>query len=108
VRHVPGTGEGVPPPFFFKHVRRADKFSTGVNLNRDHFHCFARNGRWGTCGDCPRDAEGHAYPEFCEHTRRYDHHLDVNMLSFHYLKTGFWVKTVADEPCPNKKSKAKL
>jgi hypothetical protein len=34
-----------------------------------------RNGRWGTCSGCPRDALGHAFPEECKFTNRYDHNL---------------------------------
>lgn len=46
-----------------------------------HFRMFARNGRWGTCGGCPRDSEGNAYPEFCEFTKRHDHKLTVDDLA---------------------------
>jgi hypothetical protein len=45
------------------------------------FRQFSRNGRWGTCGDCPRDTDGNAYPEFCENTERGDHHLNVDSLA---------------------------
>lgn len=38
---------------------------------------LARNGRWGTCGDCPRDSGGETYPEFCIETMRYDHRLSA-------------------------------
>lgn len=41
---------------------------------------FARNGRWGTCADCPVDREGNQYPEFCLNTERHDHHLDMKAL----------------------------
>jgi len=44
------------------------------------FHQFARNGRWGTCVDCPR-TDGHVYPEFCKHTDRYDHQLTLGELA---------------------------
>lgn len=47
----------------------------------DAFRQFARNGRWGTCADCQRDSDGRAYPEFCEHTKRYDHQLTVESLA---------------------------
>lgn len=40
-----------------------------------HFHMFARNSRWGTCSDCPRDSDGMIYPEFCAETNRFDHQL---------------------------------
>jgi hypothetical protein len=48
---------------------------------KDCFIQFSRNGRWGTCGDCPRDSNGKAYPEFCKYTKRYDHHLTVDDLA---------------------------
>lgn len=47
---------------------------------RDAFHQFARNFRWGTCGDCPR-SDGRAYPEFCTHTARGDHNLRLHDLT---------------------------
>ena len=50
----------------------------------DGFRQFSRNGRWGTCGDCPRDSENCAYPEFCKNTSRYDHLLDVDGLCQQY------------------------
>lgn len=40
---------------------------------------------------CPRDSAGHAYPEFCKDTNRYDHQLTAMQLaeSFeHYRRTG--------------------
>lgn len=40
---------------------------------------FARNGRWGTCVDCPR-LDHHPLPELCVNTERYDHQLDWNSL----------------------------
>jgi hypothetical protein len=49
--------------------------------NRDHFRCFARNARWGTCQKCPHDADGHAYPEMCEETDRPDHHFTCRQLA---------------------------
>lgn len=57
----------------------------------DAFRQFSRNGRWGTCGGCPRDARGDAYPEFCEHTERYDHQLTATQLAENfesYRKAG--------------------
>lgn len=47
----------------------------------DGFRQFSRNGRWGTCGGCPRDSAGRAYPEFCQFTARGDHHLDARTLA---------------------------
>jgi hypothetical protein len=49
-----------------------------------HFHCFARNRRWGTCGECPIDSEGHKYPEFCKHWLRYDHQQNLDSLVKEY------------------------
>lgn len=46
-----------------------------------HLRMFARNGRWGTCTDCPRDSEENAFPEFCVNTERYDHHLTMQSLA---------------------------
>ena len=42
---------------------------------------FSRNGRWGTCVDCPSDSNGMLYPEFCSNTDRYDHKLTVDGLA---------------------------
>lgn len=36
---------------------------------------FRRNGRWGTCIDCPWDDIGMRRPERCVNTERHDHHL---------------------------------
>lgn len=47
---------------------------------RQALECFARNGRWGTCVECPRTATGYVFPEFCPQTVRYDHHLGLNEL----------------------------
>jgi hypothetical protein len=47
----------------------------------DGFRQFMRNGVWGTCCDCPRDSDGHAYPEFCENALRYDHQIPVEDLA---------------------------
>lgn len=47
---------------------------------RDYYQQFSRNFRWGTCVDCPRDSEGHVYPEFCGHTERHDHNLNAEEL----------------------------
>ena len=32
-------------------------------------------GRWGTCGECPRDDDEMPYPEDCKNTDRQDHRL---------------------------------
>lgn len=54
----------------------------------DHFRCFARNRRWGTCVDCPQDVRRDVYPEFCKYTDRYDHHLDVDSLAEQWKRRG--------------------
>jgi hypothetical protein len=48
-----------------------------ARLMSDEFAQFARNGRWGTCGHCPRDSSGGAYPEFCDEFERSDHQLEL-------------------------------
>ena len=50
-------------------------------LIRDGLLQYYRNGRWGTCVDCPRDSDGKHYPEFCKFTNRYDHHLKIDGLT---------------------------
>ena len=52
-----------------------------VKRMADGFRQFSRNGRWGTCADCPADSNNHAHPEFCVNTNRYDHQLDVDALA---------------------------
>ena len=49
----------------------------------DKFEQFRRNGRWGTCTDCPR-IEGRVYPELCVNTKRSDHNLTLEELVEHY------------------------
>lgn len=56
-----------------------EKFADEIYV--DGLRQFARNGRWGTCGFCPRDSNDHAYPEFCEDTERYDHQEDIDGLA---------------------------
>ena len=48
---------------------------------RRGLECFARNGRWGTCSECPRDSDGRVLPELCQHTGRGDHHLQLHALA---------------------------
>lgn len=45
------------------------------------WRCFTRNGRWGTCVSCPRAFDGEPFPEFCQHTDRYDHQLTLKDLA---------------------------
>lgn len=47
----------------------------------DSFRQFARNGRLGTCGGCPRDSQGNVYPEFCLFTYRDEHLLNATLLA---------------------------
>jgi hypothetical protein len=54
---------------------------------RKHWELFLRNGRWGTCVDCPMDSDGKQYPELCEHTARSDHHLSIEALVERYRRT---------------------
>lgn len=56
-----------------------------VRENADFYRQFSRNGRWGTCVDCPRDVDHNAYPEFCVHTDRYDHQLNAVQLADNYM-----------------------
>ena len=51
---------------------------------QDSFLQFSRNGKWGTCVDCPRDTNRNVYPEFCEHRDRYDHCLTIDQLVTSY------------------------
>jgi hypothetical protein len=60
------------------------KCEKAVRQTADNFRQFSRNGRWGTCADCPRDSLGAAYPEFCRETSRYDHALNVDQLVSNY------------------------
>lgn len=47
---------------------------------KKHFRCFSRNGRWGTCGECPEWWSDEVRPEDCVNTKRYDHQLDIDSL----------------------------
>ena len=49
----------------------------------DCFEQFRRNGRWGTCTDCP-NVECKKYPELCKNTKRSDHSLCLEELVEHY------------------------
>lgn len=63
-------------------MTNADKArAEAIKELRDAFVQFSRNGRWGTCGGCPRDAQGRAYPEFCPTKERYDHNLSMAELA---------------------------
>lgn len=59
---------------------------------KDAFRQFSRNGRWGTCGACPRDSDGAVYPESCENTNCCDHQLTIESLVEQHkirLKVGY-------------------
>jgi hypothetical protein len=51
-----------------------------AHRNRTCWECFGRNGRWGTCVECPRAYDGSVFPEFCPNTERYDHQLTIESL----------------------------
>ncbi len=51
-----------------------------LKRTRGSFELFARNGRWGTCCDCPYDGNGRILPELCRFTERYDHNLILDDL----------------------------
>lgn len=58
-----------------------DRTRYALRERSDSFVQFSRNGRWGTCADCPRDSAGRAYPEFCSLTQRSDHRLTASQLA---------------------------
>ena len=62
-------------------AKTADPRALAAAELRDAITAFARNGRWGTCGGCPRDGAGRKLPELCEDTDRADHQLDVDALA---------------------------
>ena len=61
-----------------------------LDITGDSFRQFSRNGRWGTCVDCPKTADGHAVPEACVNTHRYDHRLDVVALAENWQRQTAW------------------
>lgn len=42
---------------------------------------LGRNGRWGTCVECPCAGDGTVLPELCVNTDRYDHQLTMKVLA---------------------------
>lgn len=62
-------------------IIQKDVRKLAIRRMADGFRQFARNGRWGTCVDCPRDSAGHGYPEFCRFTARHDHQLTATSLA---------------------------
>lgn len=69
----------------------------------DAFRQFSRNGRWGTCCDCPRDSSNCAYPEFCANTERHDHHLTVDSLAEQWKRAAGPQTEVVTEQEPFKR-----
>lgn len=54
-----------------------------------HRRCLDRNGRWGTCGTCPRRGRD-VFPEECQFTDRYDHHIasrELGRIYQHHVDT---------------------
>lgn len=47
---------------------------------QDAVRQWKRNGRWGTCVDCPR-LNGEAFPEQCRYSSRCDHQLTFDELA---------------------------
>ena len=62
------------------------------------FRAYSRNGRWGTCGDCPRDGDGLVIPELCENAKRYDHHLTIDELCEATKRWESAVRAIASRP----------
>ena len=63
---------------------------------RDYFLQLYRNGRWGDCANCPRDNEGHAYPEFCKNTEHSDHNLTVDDMANECTPHALMNKKICD------------
>ena len=61
-----------------------DNIAIALAHTREAFACFMRNGRWGTCGSCPRLADGMVVPELCPNTEGSDHHLTLEGLVDQY------------------------
>lgn len=51
-----------------------------------------RNGRWGTCGFCPREG-GTVFPERCQHKDRRDHLLQKSHWD---AMCGRWMRHALD------------
>lgn len=52
------------------------------------FRQFARNGRWGSCPQCPCHDAANVYPEFCEHTASSVHNRTVGDLAEAWLNVA--------------------
>lgn len=68
--------------FYQQHISKL-KAMLAESRYKDALHHFARNSRWGTCGDCPHDGVGMGTlaPELCQNTERYDHNLNIDQLA---------------------------
>lgn len=73
----------IPSPFLFLSCEPQiaslapifrSEFTLG-NVPGERPALLARNGRFGTCADCPRDGEGRSLPEACRFTAEPDHNL---------------------------------
>lgn len=62
-------------------MNKADLFAAINRIEgRDHHgrnEQLLRNGRWGTCVDCPRNRDGQKAPELCINKRRCDHDIEI-------------------------------
>jgi protein gp37 len=78
--------------------------------HHDRAALLARNGRWGTCVECPRDDIG-VHPERCVQTQQYNHQLQDDRI--HWLIVGCesgrapretkeeWVRALRDQCVEN-------
>jgi hypothetical protein len=57
-----------------------------INKQPQRWEQFMRNGRWGTCVDCPTDNNRRSLPELCVNTDRYDHNLTLDELVEQYKR----------------------
>lgn len=60
------------------------------------FADFSRNGRWGTCAQCPCDGYGRKLPECCSFTDRDDHQLDIDELAKRFKEEVASFKTTQE------------
>lgn len=65
-----------------------ENIACALSHTRDGFACFMRNGRWGTCGSCPRLTDGTVLPELCPDTERGDHQLTLEGLVDQYNRAN--------------------
>ena len=61
-----------------------ENIARALSHTRDGFACFMRNGRWGSCGNCPRLTDGTVLPELCPDTDRSDHQSTLEGLVDQY------------------------